>query len=78
MTHKPPITSKSVPVHQPTKLNAATLRNMAHQLESSGVVPHDDDALQRIAEMLAKLSLSNVDLVTSIIQVIVDQQTPAK
>lgn len=77
MTHRPPITSKSVPVRQPTKLDAATLSNMAHQPESSGIAPHDD-ALQRIADMLAKLSPSNVSLVTNIIQVIVDQQTPEK
>lgn len=77
MTHKPPITSKSVPVRQPTKLDAATLRNMAHQPESSGIVPHDV-ALQAIADMLAKLSPSNLHMVKNIIQVIFDQQTPEK
>ena len=77
MTHKPPITSKSVPVQQLMKLDAATLSNMAHQQESSGIAPHDD-TLQRIADMLAKLSPSNVDLVTSIIRCILAEQTPEK
>ncbi len=77
MTNKKNITSKSVPAQQPAKLDAATLSNMAHQPKSSCIVPHDD-ALQRIADMVAKLSPSNVSLVTNIIQVIVDQQTPEK
>ncbi|MGK5017043.1 hypothetical protein [Janthinobacterium sp. HLS12-2] len=77
MTNKKPSASKSMPARQPTKLDAATLSNMAHQPQSSGVVPHDD-ALQRIADMLAKLSPSNVDLVTNIIHLIFEQQTPEK
>ena len=74
MTNKKPSTRTTASAHQPTKLDAATLSNMAHQPESSGVVPHDDDAFQRIADMLAKLSPSNVSLITNLIQVIVDQQ----
>lgn len=77
MTNKKTIISKSVPAQQPAKLDAATLSNMAHQPKSSGIVPHDD-ALQRIANMLTKLSPSNVSLITNIIQVIVDQQMPEK
>ena len=77
MTNKNPSTRTTASTHQPTKLDAATLSNMAHQPNSSGIVPHDD-ALQRIADMVAKLSPSNVSLVTNIIQVIVDQQTPEK
>lgn len=61
--------------HQTTKLDAAVLRNMAHQSASAaadnGV---DSAALQSIAEMLAKLSPSNLHLVENIIRVIVDEQ----
>ena len=78
MTNKKTITSKSAPAQQAIKLDAATLSNMAHQPESSGIVPHDDDALQRIADMLAKLSPSNVSLVTNIIRMIFDQQASEK
>ncbi|WP_152615117.1 hypothetical protein [Janthinobacterium lividum] len=78
MTNRKPSTGTTASAHQPTKLDAATLSNMAHQPESSGVVPHDDDALQRIADMLAKLSPSNVDLATNIIRVIFDQQRSEK
>lgn len=73
MTNKKTIASKTASAHQPTKLDVATLRNMAHQPEPSGV---PDDALQRIIELLTQLSPSNVDLVTNIIRAIVDQQTP--
>lgn len=77
MTNKKPITSKSVPSHQPAKLDAATLSNMAHQPEPSGV--HDDDAeIQAIIELLTKLSPSNVDLVTNIIRcILVEQENKA-
>ena len=74
MTNKKPSTSTTASAHQPTKLDAAMLSNMAHQPKSSGIVPHDDDELQTIADMLTKLSPSNVDLVTNIIHVIFDQQ----
>lgn len=77
MTNKKTITSKSAPAQQAIKLDAATLSNMAHQPESPDIVPHDDDAFQRIADMVANLSPCNVSLVTNIIQVIVDQQTSA-
>lgn len=73
MINKKPIIRKSASAHQPTKLDVATLRNMAHQPEPSGGL---DDALQRIIELLTQLSPSNVDLVTNIIRAIVDQQTP--
>lgn len=76
MTNKKIIASKTASAHQPTKLDVATLRNMAHQLEPSGVP--DDASLQAIIELLTKLSPSNVSLITNIIQVIVDQQTPEK
>ena len=76
MTKKKSINSKSVLEHLPSKLDAATLSNMAHQPESSGIVPHDDASLQTIIELLTKLSPSNVDLITNIIRVIFDQQTP--
>jgi 3-methyladenine DNA glycosylase/8-oxoguanine DNA glycosylase len=81
MTNKKPTTRTTASAHQPAKLDAVTLSNMAHQPKSSGIVPHDDDdddALQRISDMLAKLSPSNVDLVTNIIQAIVDQQIHEK
>ena len=77
MTNKKPSTRTTASAHQPTKLDAATLSNMAHQPKSSGIVPHDD-ALQRIADMVAKLSPSNVSLVTNIIRVIFDQQASEK
>ena len=76
MTNKKTIASKTASAHQPTKLDVATLRNMAHQPEPSGVP--DDASLQAIIELLTKLSPSNVSLITNIIQVIVDQQTPEK
>ena len=75
MTNKKPNIRTTASAHQPTKLDAATLSNMAHHPQLSNIVPHSD-ALQRIADMLAELSPSNVSLITNIIQVIVDQQTP--
>jgi hypothetical protein len=77
MTNKKTSTRTTASAHHPTKLDAATLSNMAHQPKSSGIVPHDD-ALQRIADMVAKLSPSNVSLVTNIIRVIFDQQASEK
>ena len=77
MTNKKPSTRTTASAHQPTKLGAATLSNMAHHTQLSNIVPHDD-ALQRIADMLTKLSPSNVDLVTNIIRVIFEQQIPEK
>ncbi|WP_156894649.1 hypothetical protein [Janthinobacterium sp. 1_2014MBL_MicDiv] len=79
MTNQKTIASKTASAHQPTKLDAATLRNMAHhnmahQPESSGVP--DDASLQSIIELLTQLSPSNVDLVTNIIRAILDQQIP--
>ena len=73
MTNKKPIIRKTASAHQSTKLDVATLRNMAHQPEPSG---GHDDSLQRIIELLTQLSPSNVDMVTNIIRAIVDQQTP--
>lgn len=59
-------------------LDGTTFSNMAHEPELSGIVPHDDDALQRIADMLTKLSPSNVDLVTNIIRcILVEQENKA-
>ena len=74
MTNKKPIIRKTASAHQSTKLDVATLRNMAHQPEPSGV--HGVASLQAIIELLTKLSPSNVDLVTNIIRAIVDQQRP--
>jgi hypothetical protein len=75
MTNKKPATRKHAPARQSEKLDAATLRNMAHQ---SGSLAADNDAdnaaLQPIAEMLAKLSPSNLHLVENIVRVIVDEQ----
>jgi hypothetical protein len=76
MTNKKPVSRKRVPATQSTKLDAATLRNMAHQ---TALPAADNDvdsaALQPIAEMLAKLSPSNLHLVENIIRVIVEDQT---
>lgn len=72
MTNRKPITRTTASAHQPTKLDAATLRNMAHQPEPSGV---HDDALQRIIEPLTQLSPSNLQMVKNIIRVIVDEQS---
>ena len=78
MTHKKPNIRTTASAQQPAKLDAATLSNMAHQPKSSGIVPHDEDALQTIADMLTKLSPSNVDLVTSIIRcILADQENKA-
>lgn len=76
MTNKKPATRKHAPARQSTKLDAATLRNMAHQpaypTADNGA---DSAALQAIAEMLTKLSPSNLHLVENIIRVIVDEQS---
>lgn len=77
MTHKPPITSKSLPAQAPTKLDAATLSNMAHQLVVV-VASADEAVLTRIAELLTQLSPSNLQLVEGIIRcVLVEQENPA-
>ena len=77
MTNKKPITSKSLPAQAPAKLDAATLRNMAHQ--PVYVVASADEAVsKRIAELLTKLSPSNLQLVEGIIRcVLVEQENPA-
>ena len=76
MTHKPSITSKSLPAQVPTKLDAATLSNMAQQ--PVVVVTSADEAVsKRIAELLTKLSPSNLQLVEGIIRcVLVEQENP--
>jgi len=77
MTKKPPITSKSLPAQAPTKLDAATLSNMAHQ-PVVVVTSADEAASRRIAELLTKLSPSNLQLVEGIIRcILADQDTTA-
>lgn len=75
MTNKKPVTRKHAPARQSTKLDAATLRNMAH-LPASPAADNgaDSAALQPIAEMLAKLSPSNLHLVENIIRCILVEQ----
>ncbi|WP_065305789.1 hypothetical protein [Janthinobacterium psychrotolerans] len=77
MTHKPPITSKSLPAQTLTKLHAATLSNMAHQ-QVVVVASADEAVLTRIAELLTTLSPSNLKLVEGIIRcVLVEQDNSA-
>ena len=67
MTNKKPIISKSLPAQAPTKLDAATLSNMAHQ--PVVVVSSADEAVsKRIAELLTKLSPANFKLVEGIVR----------
>lgn len=76
MTNKPPITSKRLPAQAPTKLDAAMLSNMAHQ-PVVVVASADEGVSKRIAELLTKLSPSNLQLVEGIIQcVLVEQENP--
>ena len=75
MTNKKPHTSKPAPANRSTTLDAATLSNMAHQAASAVASRANTAALQPIAEMLAKLSPSNLHLVANIIRVIVDEQS---
>ena len=79
MTNKTPIISKSLPAQAPTKLDAATLSNMAYQPEPLAVVASSDEAVsKRIAELLTKLSPSNLQLVEGIIRcVLIEQENPA-
>ena len=73
MTNKKPITSKSLPATAPAKLDAATLSNMAHQ--PVVVVASADEAVsKRIAELLTKLSPSNLQLVEGIIRCVLVEQ----
>jgi hypothetical protein len=75
MTNKKPATRKHAPARQTTKLDAATLRNMAHQTASPAADNDvDSSALQPIAEMLVKLSPSNLHLVENIIRLVIDEQ----
>jgi hypothetical protein len=74
MTNKKFVARKIAPVPQLTKLDVATLRNLALQPESLGHVP-DDAASQPIPDMLTKLSPSNLHLVENIIRVIIDEQS---
>lgn len=75
MTNKKPASRERVPAQQSTKLDAATRSNMSHR-SASPLAGNDVDsaALQPIAEMLTKLSPSNLHLVENIIRVIVDEQ----
>lgn len=75
MTNKKPHTSKPAPANRSTILDAATLSNMAHKAASTVASGADIAALQPIAEMLAKLSPSNLQMVENIIRVIVDEQS---
>lgn len=76
MTNKKQSTRKPASANQSTKLDAATRSNMSHQSASPAAGNGADSAaLQPIAEMLAKLSLSNLHLVKNIIRVIVEDQT---
>jgi hypothetical protein len=76
MTNKKPSTRKHVPARQSVKLDAATLRNMAHQSVSPAADNGADSAaLQPVADMLTKLSPSNLLMVENIIRVIFDEQT---
>ena len=79
MTNKNLITSNTLPMQAPTKLDAATLSNMAHQPEPLAVVASADEVVsKRIAELLTKLSPSNLRLVEGIIRcVVVDQENSA-
>ena len=77
MTNKKTIARKSVPACAATKLDAATLSNMARQ---PGVVVTsvDEVVLRRIAELLIKLSPSKLHLVDDIIRcVLVEHEKPA-
>ena len=77
MTNKKTITSKSLPIPAPKKLDAATLSNMSHH-PVAVVASADEAVLQRIAELLTKLSSSNLHLVEGIIRcVLVEQENPA-
>ena len=77
MTNKKTIISKSLPPQASTKLDAATLSNRAHHPVT--VVASADEAVsKRIAELLTKLSPSNLQLVEGIIRcVLVEQENPA-
>ncbi len=76
MTNKKPVTRRNAPARPSTKLDVATLQNMAHQqLSTAAAVAADSVALQPVVEMLTKLSASNLHLVENIIRVIVDEQT---
>lgn len=75
MTNKKPVTRRAAPARPSTKLDAATLQNMAHQQSSTAArIAADSVALQPVVEMLAKLSPSNLHLVENIIRIIVDEQ----
>lgn len=76
MTNKKTIISKNLPELALAKLDAATLSNMAHR-PVVVVVSGDDAVLHRIAELLTKLSPSNLQLVEGIIRcVLVEQENP--
>jgi ubiquinone biosynthesis protein UbiJ len=61
-----------LPALAPAKLDAATLSNMAHR--PVVVVSGDDAVLHRIAELLTKLSPSNLQLVEGIIRCVLVEQ----
>lgn len=76
MTNKKTVTRRNAPARPSTKLDAATLQNMAHrQISTAAAVAADSVALQPVVEMLTKLLPSNLHLVENIIRVIVDEQT---
>ncbi len=75
MPNKKAVSRKHVQAHQPTKLDAATRSNMAHQPASPAADNGADSAvLLGIAEMLTKLSPSNAQLVEKIIRCILVEQ----
>lgn len=78
MTYKKPNIRTTSSAQEPAKLDAATLSNMAHQPEPLAVVASADEAVsKRIAELLTKLSPSNLQLVEGIIRcVLVEQENP--
>jgi hypothetical protein len=69
MTKETPLATKP----QMVTLDAATLRNLALQSETSSLTPHEEAALS-IVELLARLSPTNMQLAEDIVRCIHDAQ----
>lgn len=74
MTNKKPISTTPARVCQTSKVTAAALQNLALQPDIAALAQYDK-AFLPIVELLAQLSLANLQLAENIIRCILNEQT---
>jgi hypothetical protein len=73
MTKEKPLSAKPLHGNKAVTVDAATLRNLALQSETSSSTPHEE-AVSSIVELLAQLSPTNMQLAENIVRCIYDSQ----